>query len=52
MTRSGATYDPLNNSFQVKPENLATMQMNDWATKQHEDFMRMNSVHRVDDEVL
>ena len=40
LQRSGANYDPLNNSFQVKPENVAAMQANDWATRQHEEFMR------------
>ena len=40
ISQSGAKYDPFTNSFQVKPENMAAMQANDWATRQHEEFMR------------
>jgi hypothetical protein len=40
LSQSGAKYDPFSNSFQVKPENMAVMQANDWAAKQHEDLMR------------
>jgi hypothetical protein len=52
LMRSGATYDAPHNTFQVKPENIATMQSNDWAQRQHDEFMAdMNRpVRSLDDD--